>query len=62
MARRKRNPPRVDESVERDTVTVDECTEAVKTLLGSGAPTVRSANREPTKAELEQRWKLGRES
>lgn len=59
MSRKQR--PKLDESVERDEITMGEFTAAVKGTLLQPVPERRkSENREPTKAELEQRWKLVR--
>ncbi len=56
----KREPPKLDESIERDPVTVDEFAEVMRAVLNGGEPETKSKNREPTRAELAQRWKLER--
>lgn len=49
------------DKTEREPVTRAEFEEALKQILASDAPErPTSENREPTKAELEKRWKLVR--
>lgn len=56
---RRRKPIKVDESVEREPVTVDQFTGFIRELLQAGPPKdVKSENREPTKAERERRSKF----
>lgn len=49
------------DKVERDPVTRKNFTDALRQILTTDEPKrPRSENRDPTKAELEQRWKLKR--
>ena len=50
------------DKVERDEVSRDDFEEALKTVLLAPRGKARSENREPTKAELQARWKMTRES
>ena len=56
----KRERPKPDETVERDEATAADLCDAFKMLLADAPDRPRSENRQPTKAELEQRWKLER--
>ncbi|MCY3813414.1 MAG: hypothetical protein OXH15_16590 [Gammaproteobacteria bacterium] len=58
MARR-RKPIELDETVEREPLTMDQFAGFVRELLQAGPPRdVKSENREPTKAEREKRFKF----
>ena len=48
------------DKVERDEVSRDDFEAAMKSVLLSPRGDARSENREPTKKELETRWKLTR--
>ena len=53
--------PKIDESVERDLANLDDFNAALRQVMRAPADKrPRSENREPTKAELEQRYKLTR--
>lgn len=46
------------EKTEREPVTFADFTEAVKQILLAPVGKAKSENREPTREELEQKWKL----
>ncbi|MDE0692583.1 MAG: hypothetical protein OXI55_10120 [Gammaproteobacteria bacterium] len=46
--------------VQRDPVTRTDLEDALKQVLTAPRGDVRSENREPTKQELERRWKMRR--
>lgn len=48
------------EEAERDDVTRKDFEDALKQVLGAPRGELRSENREPTTAELNERWKLTR--
>ena len=60
MTSRKRKRPKLDETIERDEALADDLTGAMKMMLQSTTDRPRSENREPTKAEINKRWKLER--
>lgn len=54
---RKRKPIELDETVERDPLTMDQFAGFVRKVLSVGPPKdVKSENREPAKAEREKRF------
>ena len=53
--------PSPDPEIERDAVTLQDLEDAVgQVLLAPAHGLPKSENREPTKEELNQRWKLSR--
>lgn len=58
MARR-RKPIEIDETIERDPLTLDQFTGFARQLLNAGPPVdVKSEYREPTNAERERRFRF----
>lgn len=57
MTRRK---PKLDPDIEREEASEQDFTDAFRMLLKDAPDRPRSENREPTKEELETRWKLER--
>lgn len=55
-----RKKPKLDESIERDEASEQDFTDAFRMLLRDAPDRPKSENREPTKEELETRWKLER--
>ena len=60
MSVRKRNAPKIDGSIERAPVARKDFEEALKGVLAAPRTSARSENREPTREELDRRWKLER--
>ena len=60
MTGRKRKRPKLDETIERDEALADDIIDAFKMMFQDTPDRPRSENREPTKAELNRRWKLER--
>ena len=52
--------PKLDPTIERDDVPMRDFRDIFKMLLQDALNRPRSENREPTKDELNQRWKLER--
>ena len=60
MARKKQRKPKLDPFIERDDASEKDLWDAFKMMLRDAPKRPRSENREPTKAEISQRWKLER--
>ncbi len=56
----KRKQPKLDHAIEHDAASDDDFTDAFKMLPSPALDRPKSENRQPTKAELDQRWKLER--
>lgn len=62
MSRKKRTKrPTIDESIERRPVTERDFKDAFRMLLSTVVNRPRSENRQPSKVELEQRYRLDRD-
>ena len=48
------------DKIERDPVTHEELDEVMRQVLTAPMPDTKSENREPTREELNQKWKLVR--
>ena len=55
---KKHTKPAIDKSIDRESISVDDFSAAMRSIVRSEASELKSENREPTKGEIEQQYKL----